>query len=156
MSAARKETAPASVIALPRRRNYVPDRQPPPIEALPFVKGRGNNRQLWSVPKGLGFCQAHKLGHEFAGHFLQMIRDNGENTDWLLFALLNDMLPTTKENHQVAWAFVSVLSDVLIAATRHVDWYDIIEANNARIDRLVDDADTAMAVLRQRRARKEA
>lgn len=141
MSAARKPLE-ASVIAFPPRRAYQPGRRPPPIGDLPFVKGRGNDRVLWSLPKkSLDFAESHKPGHEYAGHLLQFMTDNGDTGDWLLFAMLQEMIPTKPGSHGVAWAFVTVLTDVLIAATAHVDWYAIIDASNARIDRDVADAD---------------
>ncbi|MGB5835111.1 MAG: hypothetical protein WBG92_24435 [Thiohalocapsa sp.] len=71
----------AQTPSAPARRDYKPEVHPARIDALPFVyrPGRRNKKAKpsnWQVPPTDDYGVACDLGHEYAAHFVQFLKDN--------------------------------------------------------------------------------
>lgn len=127
------------------RRSYVAP-SITPLTALPFVTRHPRRKhvdRMWHVPPLDDYGQACSLGHTYATHLLQYMKDNpaqvGSN---VLGRIAGHMDFSDKsEAKGVIVGFFSHLERFLYAAVQYKDVFDALDAHNQSMRELVDYID---------------
>jgi hypothetical protein len=126
----------SSTNASPARREYKPINDAWSFGELPFVyrpKRGSKGASNWDVPLASDYGDACHIGREYAGHYLQYIKDNPQVSESnMLGAIARDIDFKDASDSTGYWVgFFSYLERILCAQVRHMNIFEDIDRVNS-------------------------
>jgi len=120
---------------LPLRRSYAPTSVRAPFFALPFISRPKNGPPSnWDVPRTDDYNEACAFGREYAGHFLQYLKDNPDAVGANLLGHIAKYIDfADKSETSGCWVgFFSYLERVLHHGASDIDVFVDVDRMQAR------------------------
>ncbi|MEH6577116.1 MAG: hypothetical protein V7731_08550 [Amphritea sp.] len=135
-----------NTLKIPTRREYKPTGEliETPTSELPFVRSETDNH--WDVPltddsdgdENDDIGMAAKIGAEYAGHYLQYLKDNSNIVGASLLGWIAQDIDFDGPSSNTYWtSFFSQLERVLYWAAMDMDVYGYIDRCNAHQDQFM-------------------
>jgi hypothetical protein len=130
-----KTSTPSDAISIPKRRKYKSNDGTWMFNKLPFVYRPKRGHKVgsnWKVPATDDYGLACHIGREYAGHYLQLLKDNSNLSDSnMLGAIVRDIDFKDASAAKGYWVgFFTHLDRILCSHARYIDVFDDVDRVN--------------------------